>query len=206
MAVTPPDQLSARHIPLSRTSSLHQPQLFSRFVTAFLFACAVLIAWCIFIEVVAALTKRVMDRIAKFVASELYSQPNDAYPPEDLLRTLQPHVVIHMLIDQTCPVTSHTPSEIPKCTEESPRKVLPEQLCSPCGICDSGIGMGELKRTLPCDHSFHARCIDNVCIKESFQNFCRAKGGIECPRCKFVVVSTPALVKEFIPSKLEMIV
>lgn len=206
MAVTEPGLLSPVQLTLSRKSPLHHPQLFTRFVTAFLFACAVLIIWCIFIEVVAALTKRVVDQIAKFVACELYSPRNNTNPSEDLLRPLQPYVVIHMLIDQTCPLTSHTPSELPKCTEESPKTVLTERLCSPCGICDSGIGMGELKRTLPCGHSFHARCIDHVCIKEPFQKLSRLKGGIECPICQFVVFPTPALVNNFVPSKLEMVI
>lgn len=199
MAVAPPRQLALEHFTSAGTS----PPLLIRLVSAFIFACVILVAWFIFISIVASLTKKVIDRIARFVAKELYSSQT-IYPFEQSHR-LQQYVVVHMLIDQTCPISSHTPPELPRYDKESAKKILPERLCSPCGMCDKGIGMGQLKRTLPCDHSFHARCIDKVCINKSFRKLSRAKGGFECPLCKFVVVPTPALISEFVPKKLEMI-
>lgn len=113
-----------------------------------------------------------------------------------------PYVIAHMLLDHTCPISSHTPSEVPKQNEETNGAVLPQCMASPCGVCADGIRMGEMKRTLPCGHYFHARCIDNVCVVESFWKEEERGGTVVCPECELVIFPTPELMDEYLATSV----
>lgn len=177
------------------TPVLQAPDFVTHYVSVLLLASAVL-ACCIFIEMMAFLTRKTMEQMATFLFSRPESRSARAPEPTQNRYPLLPYVVAHILLDEMCPIISHTPAELPKEDSNGKVRVLPERISSPCGICSDGICMGEMRRTLPCAHSFHARCIDNMCIVKSFWNKWNDGGSIKCPSCPFVLVPTPALLGE----------
>lgn len=181
---------------LNSTLFLNVPRFISQYATLVFLASTVFIGWYIFIEMVAYVTRKTIEQMVNLLVSPSESMSNVSSGPSRRKHPLLPYVVAHMLLDETCPITSHTPAEMPKETVKGKTRVLPERVASPCGICSDGIRMGEMKRTLPCSHRFHARCIDNVCIVESFWKDSNAGGSINCPSCKFVLVPTPELLEE----------
>lgn len=92
----------------------------------------------------------------------------------------------HLAVDQLCPLKSHTPRGHPG---------------MPCGLClgmhsfgeedeDAAaaekemIRLGQVKRTLPCGHAFHAICVDRVFLRSSRAFGCAAGlVALNCPTC-----------------------
>lgn len=174
------------------------PHFITTYVTAILLACVAIASVMLFIEFVATMTKHVMDQ-----AVELMSTDMDVSLPDSLTskKSIQsngmvyyatPAALIHQVLDRTCPVSSHTPPEIPPAATK--RTALPLRLRSPCALCHSGIAMGQLTRRLPCTHTFHARCIDAVCLSAVTRSTSCVPLVFQCPECHLRVFPTPDLI------------
>lgn len=186
--------------PLSAQNVLHMRQLTTDLSpspvtilgTIIFILCLIIIASCLFIELVAYFTKKAVNRVAAFLASHL------TCPPQPLIPYPQPNtprVLIHQLIDRICPITTHTPTELPVAT--SPPSILPPTIRSPCFLCDLGIAMGELCRHLPCGHTFHARCIDKVWL--TFSNHSTdLKRCVTCCACNYIIYPTPDPMRDVV--------
>jgi hypothetical protein len=97
----------------------------------------------------------------------------------------------HVDIDALCPITAHTPVELPP--RRPGRPVLPDQPGSPCALCSGFcstelIKHGHLKRTLPCSHEFHAICVDKYFMAESESGSC--VHDFYCPTCSAPVLAS----------------
>lgn len=137
----------------------------------------ILIFWVVLLELSARIAHHLLSHVAKSASARAPRSP--AAP------SLPTNLVTHLLIDQTCPVSTHTPSEVPH--NGNSKTVLPPAVLSPCRVCDQGIAMGMVIRRLPCGHCFHARCIDRVSVLGRT---------IRCVVCGFVVVATPHLIRD----------
>lgn len=186
----------------SSSSSSLPPHFILSYITLILLTCTALIILGIFIEAVATVTKRTLLYITTNITKP--TAPIDT--PIDMSksrRKLQaalfyfetPRALLHQVMDRICPVKSHTPSETPP--QRVPQQGLPEMARSPCLLCHDGIGMGALKRRLPCGHTFHARCIDAIYMTDGMPiDSEELNGSFRCPQCEFCVFPTPDLIHD----------
>jgi hypothetical protein len=122
------------------------------------------------------------------------SQFSQSHVPKHRPRTIATGAAVlsrHVDIDALCPITAHTPAELPP--RHTGRTVLPENPGSPCALCSGFCGLelikhGHLKRTLPCSHEFHAICVDKYFMAESESGTC--VHDFYCPTCATPVVAS----------------
>lgn len=157
------------------------------YTSAIIILCVITLTSFFFIEVVAYFTKKAVNQVANYMVA---NPDRDLRIPHTYLPPVLP-LLLHQLIDRVCPVSTHTPPEMPK----DGYLLLPPKMRSPCSLCVRGIAMGELCRTLPCGHTFHARCVDRYCLQLS-QVTKNRESCITCPTCTFVVYPTPDLMNE----------
>ena len=172
-------------------------QLITGYTFVILLFCAILLVSAIFIELVACVSKKVMDRLADYIFAQMSNDVQLKVLRSQFHHSLH-HVQRHQLIDRTCPVSSHTPSEVPPVRTELSKNALSESIHSSCNICNKGIRIGEMSRILPCGHVFHARCIDSV-VLANFRddgNVGSVSAYIECPSCSHVIFPTPDLIRD----------
>lgn len=156
------------------------------FVTFLVALFVVITASCIFIEFVAAFTKKCIDVVADQLTSDCATMSIPRAPQTE------PRMLKHQLLDTTCPFTSDPPDEL-SAEEET---LSSRSRCSPCGICCNPLTMGDLTRRFPCHHRFHARCVDRACITdEDCEKPVRVAGAyLQCPVCSHVIFPTPDLI------------
>lgn len=99
-------------------------------------------------------------------------------PPPSPCTTTSPSVVLLLLLDRLIPLRTHTPCETPPAT----KTLIPSFAESPCTLCNCGISLGMVTRTLPCSHTFHASCLDRYCLAHS---------QITCPMCPLRLPPVP---------------
>ncbi|PXF49850.1 E3 ubiquitin-protein ligase SDIR1 [Gracilariopsis chorda] len=152
--------------------------------SAIIILCVMTLTSFLFIEMVAYFTEKAVSQMATFIVATFDRDleiPRNCLPPLPLL--------LHQLIDRICPLSTHTPAELP----EQGYLFFPPKMRSPCSLCVQGIGMGELCRTLPCGHTFHARCVDKHCLAQGTTD---RTSCVTCPTCRFVVYPTPDLMND----------
>lgn len=137
--------------------SLNSPEVF--LITSLILFSITFVLSGIVVQVVSTVTRSLVEYLFRpFERSRLFYQDDTtraskaAISRKNLLwRSLE--------LDEECPLIAHTPHEIPK-TTGNVRVVSLRSNGTPCVICLENITLGELKRTLACQHEFHARCVD----------------------------------------------